>query len=318
MRKVLLTKKLPKENTGWLSDRYPQFTFVMPEKASAEDEVVREAEIVLGWVTVDMLAKAQNLKWYHSVSAGADTYIDEIDRLRGNDVLVSCSAGVYGVPISEHLLAMMLAFAHSINRSVLNMPREKWGGVPPCRELHGSTVGIIGLGDIGSHLAALLSPFGCEVLAFKRTPMEKPPNISAMLYGSGGLDELMMRADYVCICLPGTPDTRGLIDRRRIGLMKQTSVLLNIGRGYIIDTDALAEALAAGAIAGAGLDVTDPEPLPAGHPLWKFPNVILTPHISGYTTPNWENRITEFFALNLDAYLAGRPLPGAVDRVNKY
>jgi phosphoglycerate dehydrogenase-like enzyme len=319
MKNILITFKIDPGQLEWLRARYPQCLFQESGDTDTPPlELLQRAEVILGRIDANMMAAAHQLRWFHSVSAGVDMYIDAADRLRGNELQLTNSAGIYGVPISEHLLSLMLAFAHRINTSVQNMAANKWGGVPPTRELTGATVGIVGLGDIGLHLAALLAPFKCEVLAFKRTPSKNPAGISEMLYGSDGLDELVRRSDYVCICLPGTPDTRGLFDARRLALMKRTAILLNIGRGYIVDTDALSQALENGALAGAGLDVTEPEPLPASHRLWSLPNVIVTPHISGYTTPQWELRTTEFFARNLDAYLALEKLPGAVDRVNKY
>lgn len=317
MRTVLVLHQFPSASMERLASRFPQMRFLQVPKPYP-DGIAVDAEVLFGWGDRGLLQQAPDLKWLHSMSAGVDTFLGEVEKLYGQRLLVSSSAGVYGVPISEHLLALMLALAHRINLSVLNMLQEKWGGVPHCRELTGATVGIVGYGDIGSHLAQLLQPFHCKVLGFKRTPMDKTAHVSEMLYGEQGLDELMTRSDYVCVCLPGTEQTRNLINRRRIGLMKPTAALLNIGRGYIVDTDALTEALAAGKIAGAGLDVTDPEPLPAGHPLWMQPNAIITPHISGYTAPQWEDRQLEFFIANMEAYLEGRPLPGAVDWVHKY
>jgi phosphoglycerate dehydrogenase-like enzyme len=205
MGKILIRHDIGKENMSWLKDNYPQFEFHMQEHP--EDKLIAEAEIIAGWVDSEMLGKADSLKWFHSTSAGVDSFLGDVERLRG-DLTVTNSAGIYGVPISEHLLAMMLAFAHRIDLGVRNMPLDKWGGLPHCRELHGETVGIVGFGDIGSHLARLLSPFSCEVLAFKRTPAEKPENVSEMLYGEDGLDELMTRSGHVCICLPGAPATR--------------------------------------------------------------------------------------------------------------
>ncbi len=317
MRKVIIMHQLPQHLLDKLATRFPQIRFeTMPKPY--DPTLMADAEVLFGWGNRGLLDHAKNLKWLHSMSAGVDTFLDEVDELFGNDLLVSNSAGIYGVPISEHLLALMLAMSHQIGRSVLNMPAGHWGNVPHCRELTGATVAIVGYGDIGSHLAALLQPFHCTVLGFKRSPVEKPDDMDEMLYGDDGLDDLMARADYVCICLPGTEKTRNLIDRRRIAMMKPTAALLNIGRGYIVDTDALTEALAAGQIAGAGLDVTEPEPLPPAHPLWSLPNAIITPHISGYTSPQWEERQVEFFSRNLEAYLAGLPLPGAVDRIHRY
>lgn len=320
MRRILINKDLRGENLDRLRNAYQQFEIIMTETddASLLNALAKDAEIIFGWVDGDLLAHAENLRWFHSLSAGVDTFIDDADRLFGIKLLVSNSAGVYGVPISEHLLALMLGLARRIGESVRHMPQGAWGGVPPCCELSGSTVGIVGYGDIGRHLSSLLAPFRCEVLAFKRTPASKPKGVAEMLYGEEGLDELLRRSDHVCVCLPGTPATRGLIDSRRIGLMKRTACLYNIGRGHVVDTAALADALAEGRLAGAGLDVTDPEPLPPHHPLWRLDNVIVTPHMSGYTPVLWEKRMTEFFARNLDAYLEGDPLPAAVDRINKY
>ncbi len=317
MRKVIVMHNFQEEALDRLSSRFPQMRF-LPMSKPYDSSQMADAEVLFGWGGRGMLTSAKNLKWLHSMSAGVDSFLGEVDELFGNDLLVSNSAGIYGVPISEHLLALMLALSHQIGGSVLNMPTGHWGNVPHCRELTGSTVAIVGYGDIGSHLAALLRPFHCTVLGFKRSPVEKPDGVDEMLYGDDGLEDLMARADYVCICLPGTEKTRSLIDRRRIALMKPTAALINIGRGYIVDTEALTEALATGQIAGAGLDVTEPEPLPQAHPLWSLPNTIITPHISGYTSPQWEERQMEFFSRNLEAYLAGLPLPGAVDRVHRY
>jgi hypothetical protein len=141
---------------------------------------------------------------------------------------------------------LMLALTHRVGMSTRQMDARAWGNLPPCGELTGATVGIVGFGDIGRHLAALLTPFRCEVLAIKRTPAAEPTDVAEMLYGPEGLDELMRRADHVCLCLPGTPETRGIIDGRRLALMKPTACLYNVGRGYTVDTDALTQALAAG------------------------------------------------------------------------
>lgn len=320
MKRILINWSLGEENLGFLKARYPELKFTMMPggRKALSDEALRSAEVLFGWADAELFERAENLRWFHSVSAGVDTYIDTADRIFGIKLLLSNSAGVYGIPISEHLLALMLALTHRLGMSARQMDTRAWGGLPPCGELTGATVGIVGFGDIGRRLAALLLPFRCEVLAYKRTPAPKPADVAEMLYGPEGLDELMRRADHVCICLPGTPETRGIVGSRGLGLMKPSACLYNVGRGYTVDTEALTRALAAGRIAGAGLDVTDPEPLPPEHPLWAMKNVIVTPHMSGYTPGLWEARITEFFAENLNAYIEGQPLPGGVDRINKY
>lgn len=320
MRTILINSNLGDDNLRFLQREYPglDFQMVTGGKNAIPDSSIRGAEVLFGWADAELLGRAENLRWFHSVSAGVDTYIDDADRIFGVKLLISNAAGVYGVPISEHLLALMLGLVRRVGLSVRNMDEGRWGGLPPCGELAGSTVGIVGFGDIGRHLAALLAPFHCEILAFKRTPSAKPQGVSEMLYGPDGLDQLMRRSDHVCICLPGTPETKGLVDARRIALMKPSAFLYNVGRGYIVDAFSLTAALSEGRIAGAGLDVTDPEPLPPGHPLWAQKNAIVTPHMSGYSAGHWEKRQTEFFAENLDAYMGGLPLPGAVDRVHKY
>jgi phosphoglycerate dehydrogenase-like enzyme len=317
MRTVLIMDTLDSAIIDGLAQEFPEFEFHMTG-FHAPEELIPRAEIIATRGNSAVLARAKSLKWLHTLSAGVDTFLPEADKHFGNALLISNASGVYGKPISEHLLALMLAFGHHIKPSVLNMQRCAWERLQPCSELHGCTVGIVGLGDIGSHLAALLQPFGCEVLAWKRTYQQQHPNVSGMLYGPEGLDELLRRSDYVPVCLPGTPSTEGLIDQGRLALMKPTAVILNIGRGYIIDHEALAEALLQHKLGGACLDVTDPEPLPKDHPLWQMENVIITPHISGHSVPHWSRRSAEVFAENFRAYALGQPLPGAVDRVNKY
>ena len=319
MPNVLITLHLYEENLVKLQTRFPQFHFhMLARKETPTDEQLAWADVLMGHVDPAWLPKLTNIKYIHTASAGIDHILPEAMRLYGQGLPVSNSAGVYGIPIAEHLLALLLALSHRIGPSVRNMPAGRWGGVPRCREFHSATVGIVGYGDIGSHLAALLPPFGCTTLAFKRTPMERPANVQELLYGEDGLNELVGRSDYVAICLPGSPATQGLFSRERLARMKPGACLVNIGRGSIVDHEALADLIESGHLGGAGLDVTEPEPLPPEHRLWQMPGVIITPHISGPTAPHWERRLAEWFAENLAAWAAGELLPGAVDKVNLY
>lgn len=299
-----------------LAKEYPQYDFHVIPQGPAPDELVERAQVIATVGHGSFLPKAKKLKWVHTLSAGVDWILPEVDRLFGDEVLVSNSSGIYGVPIAEHLLAMMLSFSHCIPACMRDMQRRQWNK-HRCRELSGATVGIVGMGDIGSSLVALLEPFRTPVLGWRRTRQEPPQGVNELFFGPDGLDELLRRSDYVAICLPGTPETRGLFDGRRLSLMKPTAVLLNIGRGFIVDHDALAEALGQGKLAGAGLDVTEPEPLPPEHPLWGLENVLITPHISGLTD-QWPRRAAEHFACNFRAWAQGQPLPSAVDRVHRY
>lgn len=317
MRTVVIMGNADKNIIAALAKEYPDFEFHVIPQGPAPDELLERAEVIATARHDSTLQKARNLKWLHTLSAGVDWILPEVDRLFGENLAVSNSSGVYGVPIAEHLLSMMLAFAHQIPASMRNMHSGKWQKSLLCRELTGATVGIVGLGDIGSALVAMLKPFRTPVLGWRRSRQEPLEGVDELLYGPDGLDELLRRSDYVAICLPGTPQTRGLFDTRRLNLMKPTAVLLNIGRGYIIDHDALAEALRQGKLAGAGLDVTEPEPLPPEHPLWGLGNALITPHISGLTE-QWSRRVAEHFAGNFRAWVQGQPLPSAVDRVHRY
>ena len=184
------------------------------------------------------------------------------------------------------------------------------------RSIYASRVTLLGTGDIGNNAARICAAMGARVLGFKLHACEPFPPYSEIYTGDDGLDALLPQADAVLVCLPGSPFTKDMLDARRIGLMKAGSVLVNIGRGSIVNTEALMEALRSGRIAAAGLDVTDPEPLPPDHPLWDCPNVLITPHISGLGASKQKH--AEWFAENLRAYLEGRPQPGAVNREMKY
>lgn len=315
MRTVVIMGQMDEDVIAGLAKEYPEFEFHLTGN-HPPDELLEHAEVLVS-NNGNILSKTENLKWLHTVSAGVDGILPIVDELFGDALFVSNSAGIYGVPIAEHLLSMMLAFAHQLPASMRNMQTGKWQKSLLCRELTGATVGIVGLGDIGGSLVTLLEPFRTPILGWRRSRQEPLRGVNELLFGPDGLDELVRRSDYVAICLPGTPETRGLFDQRRLSLMKPTAVLLNIGRGYIIDQDALAEALAAGRLAGAGLDVTEPEPLPPEHPLWGLDNALITPHISGLTR-QWYLRAAEHFACNFRTWVQGQPLPSAVDRVHRY
>jgi phosphoglycerate dehydrogenase-like enzyme len=170
---------------------------------------------------------------------------------------------------------------------------------------------VIGLGSIGTEVARRSAALGATVLAVRRRPSETPPFVTE-LAGEDGIDRLLPRCDYVVLALPATRRTQRVLSAERLGLMKRGSFVVNIGRGALIDQDALIAALADGRLGGAGLDVSTPEPLPADSPLWQMPNVIITPHASG-SSPTNDDRRFEIFAANLRRFAAGEPLENLVD-----
>ena len=302
---------------AYLREQFPEFEFLSyPRNAKVPDEVLARAEVLMNYGDKSQIAPAKNVRYIHTISAGIDGYIDEVDRCHGSALPVTNGAGVYSDAVGEHVIALLLAVVHGIVPSVRNMAEKQWPAIPMLGNVNGKTIAVLGTGDIGNNAARICAAMGARVLGFKLHACEPFPPYSEIYTGDDGLDALLPQADAVLVCLPGSPFTKDMLDARRIGLMKAGSVLGNIGRGSIVNTEALMEALRSGRIAAAGLDVTDPEPLPPDHPLWDCPNVLITPHISGLGASKQKH--AEWFAENLRAYLEGRPQPGAVNREMKY
>lgn len=302
---------------AYLREQFPEFEFLSyPRNAKVPDEVLARAEVLMNYGDKSQIAPAKNVRYIHTISAGIDGYIDEVDRCHGSALPVTNGAGVYSDAVGEHVIALLLAVVHGIVPSMRNMAEKQWPAIPMLGNVNGKTIAVLGTGDIGNNAARICAAMGARVLGFKLHACEPFPPYSEIYTGDDGLDDLLPQADAVLVCLPGSPFTKDMLDARRIGLMKAGSVLVNIGRGSIVNTEALMEALRSGRIAAAGLDVTDPEPLPPDHPLWDCPNLLITPHISGLGASKQKH--AEWFAENLRAYLEGRPQPGAVNREMKY
>lgn len=302
---------------AYLREQFPEFEFLSyPRNAKVPDEVLARAEVLMNYGDKSQIAPAKNVRYIHTISAGIDGYIDEVDRCHGSALPVTNGAGVYSDAVGEHVIALLLAVMHGIVPSVRNMAEKQWPAIPMLGNVNGKTVAVLGTGDIGNNAARICAAMGARVLGFKLHACEPFPPYAQIYTGDDGLDALLPQADAVLVCLPGSPFTKDMLDARRISLMKAGSVLVNIGRGSIVNTEALMEALRSGHIAAAGLDVTDPEPLPPDHPLWDCPNLLITPHISGLGASKQKH--AEWFAENLRAYLEGRPQPGAVNREMKY
>jgi D-3-phosphoglycerate dehydrogenase len=205
------------------------------------------------------------VRWVQLPSAGVELWLAKTDRER----LWTSAAGAYGLPVAEHALALMLAGT----RRLADCARAQTWTAPPARPLDGSTVAIVGAGGIGRALMALLEPLDVEVLAVTRRGRDGTLPASR-------LPEVLPSAHHVVVAAPATPDTRHVIGAAELDAMREDAWLVNVARGSLVDTDALVAALAAGSIAGAALDVTDPEPLPDGHPLWSEPRALITPHIA--------------------------------------
>jgi phosphoglycerate dehydrogenase-like enzyme len=258
---------------------------------------------------------APRLRWIQLTSAGAD-------RLLGSGfveggITVTTASGLHATPIGEFVIGAMLMWAKGAPRTMRAQLRREWVRFAPT-EFFGKTVGIVGMGHIGAEVARLAKAFGCRVVASRRSVDAPATHEHAdALLPPGDLARLLGESDYVAVCVPLTPETRGLIGERELRAMKPTAFLVNIARGAVIDEAALVVALREGWIAGAALDVFDREPLSAESPLWEMENVIVTPHVSG-GTEIYNRRAVEIFTRNLRRYLAGEPLENTVDPSRGY
>lgn len=258
---------------------------------------------------------APRLKWIQLTSAGADRLLGSGFIEQG--ITVTTVSGLHATPIGEFILSAILMFAKGAPAYLRAQVRHEWTRFAPS-ELYGRTVGIVGMGHIGTEAARLAKAFGCRVIATRRSATES--------YGTSEADEIMPaselhrllgESDYVVLSVPLTAETRGMIGEAELRAMKSTAVLVNIARGAIVVEDALLQALREGWIAGAALDVFEKEPLPADSPFWDMENVLLTPHISG-GTEIYNQRAVAIFADNLRRYLAGEPLLNVVDPARGY
>jgi phosphoglycerate dehydrogenase-like enzyme len=249
------------------------------------------------------------------ISAGVDRWRDT-DVWRSSVILTGVS-GLHAAPIGEFVMALMLMFAKKTPLAFKMMRARHWQRYP-VDLLRGKTAGVVGLGHIGREVARLAKAFGMKVIATRRSIREpgKARNVDVLLPESQ-LKRLLAGSDYVVLCLPLTPETRHIIGDAELKSMNRTACLINIGRGALVDEEALIRALDRKLIAGAGLDVTEKEPLPRESRLWDFENVILSPHVSG-GMEDYVLRATELFCENLRRYLSGRKLLNIVDRKRGY
>jgi len=281
------------------------------------------AEIVVcQGLSEDELARAERLRWLSSWAAGVEHVARPAVFDRG--IVLTNASGVHGPNMAEHLLAMILMATRGMPRFQRAQLARRWDRRLSSRaegpgELSGKTLLIVGLGRIGEAVAARARPFGVRIVAVKHDPSTRHDAGVAVdeLVGMTALDDVLGRADHVCLIVPLTRDTHHLIDARRLALLRPGAWLYNLSRGGVIDQAALVDALRAGRLAGAGLDVFEHEPLPEDSPLWELDNVILTPHVAGLT-PHYFERAAALFADNLDRYLAGQPLRNVYDPARGY
>lgn len=319
MGKMLSVHHLQKQHLEAIREAAPGWEVIDASgKKDTLEQQLPGTEILLGWskkAETLLLQEGTTLKWIQSWSAGVENL--PLKRLRELDITLTNASGVHPFPISEHIFAYLLSFARCLPQAIRNQSARKWG-IPGAQisEVHGKTIGILGVGAIGSETARLAKAFQMKVYGLRRSG--RPDPWVDQMVEMDGLMQMLPLCDYIVNCLPLTAETENMLGKEQFAAMKPGAVYISIGRGRTTDTSALLDALENGTLAGAGLDVFEEEPLPAEHPLWGMEQVIITPHNAG-DTPDYDDRLIEVFCTNLKKYASGSPLTvNVVDLDHQY
>ncbi len=317
---TFLSRRMSEKDIAQLRRSVPNLRVIA---GLSRDEAIRMAPQVHGidgpYCSRELLRAAGSLCWVQSTGAGVERYL-ALSELRDNDrIVLTNMRAVHGPTIADHAFAMLLALTRDLPYYLDPAQRGRWnrrgsGSVPIA--LQGRTLLVVGLGGIGSEVARRGKGFGMRVLATRRSDTPPPPYVDLQARPDQLL-ALLPEADVVVLCVPLTEQTTGLIGECELEAIKPGAYLVNVARGKVVDTEALVKALQDGRLAGACLDVTDPEPLPSGHPLWSMPNVVITPHVSGRSALTGERRRTLYLE-NLRRFGAGEPLLNVVDKKAGY
>jgi phosphoglycerate dehydrogenase-like enzyme len=312
---------LPPEHVDRLRREFPSVSFSSPPDQAEADRELPDADVVFGWaVNKKNLATAGRLKWVHVSAAGVTPLL--FPEMVASPIVITNGRGLHAASMAEHTIGVLLAFTRKLHFA-RDMQRERrWGqeelyaGGPEFGQLEGTTLGLIGPGAVGRAIAGRARALGMRVIAVRRHPDRTAPELDAA-WGIERLPELLEQSDWVVIAAPLTPETRGMIGAPEIARLRRSAVLVNLGRGALVDEGALTQALERGEIAGAALDVFEREPLPESSPLWSMPQVIVTPHVSGFGPRYWSRGI-DLFGENLKRWIQGEPLQNVVDKSAGY
>ncbi len=286
----------------------PDAKHVYARSSTVTSQQIASATVVFGWPRPEMMKGAAGLKWFQTMWAGTEEY----DGMLPQGVRFTSSSGSNSRSVAEHMLASMLALCRRLPTYADSQRAHVWRDEGPMKTILGGTVLVAGAGHVGGEFAKLCQGLGAKTIGLKRTvngPVEGFDRLCPM----EELDALLPQADVAALVLPHSPQTAGLMDARRLALMKDDAILLSAGRGTVLDQDALARIMKDGKLWGAALDVTDPEPLPKDSPLWDTPRLLLTPHVAGGMRLEITRRKCVEMALeNLRRYVAGEPLRNLV------
>lgn len=279
---------------------------------------IGECEILYGYIPAELLCEAKSLKWHASASAGVDAYCAPYI-YANRDVLLTNSAGAYGITISEHIIMTLLMLMRRMPEYRAVTDALDWRNIGRIRSIYGSTLTVVGTGNIGTSFAERAKALGAACIRGVRRTDRPLPRCFDESYRTADLDFALVGADAVILCVPGTKETSDLMSEKRIALLGENAALVNVGRGSAVDEDALAAALNSKRLGGAALDVTAVEPLPPSSPLWTARNCIITPHVAGNMSLGVTCDIdVDMFCENLGRYCRGETLANLVDRSAGY
>ncbi len=290
-----------------IRDRRPDIDLGHPDEDDLLDAVVDAEIVVTGRLPEEVLTAADDLRWVQALSAGTDAY--NHDALDARDIALTTVSGIHAKPIAQQVLGYLLYFERRFDRAIAQQRSRTWkrytGG-----ELGDRTIGIVGVGAIGSQIADYCATFDARVVGTKRDPSDAPAAIDAV-YGPDDLETVLAESDFLVLACPLTEETRGLIDAEAVATLSDDAVLVNIARGEVVDQAALVDALESDELGGAALDVFEEEPLPEASPLWDRDDVLVTPHMAGSTPHYWE-RCADVFVRNYDRFRDGEALENRV------
>lgn len=308
MIKVIAATPIPEDRKHLFTEiEGADITFI--DRANLNTADLKDAEVILGNLPLNIVNNCACLKWLQLDSAGANNY----SALRPEVILTNAS-GAYGPAISEHMLGCVLMVMKNLARYLKLQQEHEFLNLGSVGTIGSSKVLSVGMGDIGSNFAKRMNALGAEVYGVRRRVHETPDYVKAM-YTMDTFDEILPECDIVALSLPETQETVHLFDETRLRRMKKGAILVNVGRGTAIVTEDLLRVMKEGYLSGVCLDVTDPEPLPKNHPLWNTEHVYITPHISGrFNAEVTYDRVLNIMRENLLRYIDGKPLENIVDR----
>lgn len=310
MKKILFVIETNEKTKKKIQTMNAEISFLAKNEVTSE--IINQVDAVVGNLSVELLNQSQSLKWVHLESAGADRYT-----ALNPKILLTNSSGAYGQAIAEHMIASVFYFYKKINQYAKSQIQHQWNSLGKVDCVQQAHVLVLGYGDIGQTFAKAMKAFGCTITAVKRTASKVP--YADEIITIENIKEALPKADIIAMSLPATEQTNGLMNEELLRLCKKSAVLINVGRGCTLDTNGLMNVLDEGWFKGVSLDVTDPEPLPINHLLWRYENVLITPHVSGnYNMQETYDKVIEIAIENIQHFIDDEPLNNEVNRTFGY